>query len=60
MKYIPACNVPKIERETVCLLPDYCQVNLIEVVEGDLSGNELLELFFTGKVLGRNTIKKLV
>ncbi len=40
-------------RPTVCPLPPYTQVELITTVKGILDGDEMLELFLTGDVKGR-------
>ncbi len=47
-------------RPNFCPLPEYCQVEVVEVIVSPLNGDELLELFLTGNVAGKTTITKLV
>jgi hypothetical protein len=49
------CTVEPLGKtpKTVCPLPNYTSVELVEVIKGPLTGDELLELFFTGEVVGK-------
>lgn len=56
------CNIQPIGKTPVyfCTLPEYCQVKPEAVIDGPLTGAELLELFFTGDVDGKKWITAMV